>query len=203
MYPTTPEFRKHCENFARVKAELRQIERVHKRSIRQGHETEISAVRRVHMLYVGVLAEAKLRMILTDPTGFNELEQAVIWGNAQQLTRWTGSVELALRRHYRIPIHEPLLANLGPDVAARAAQVLSLLSTDLKPVIEDRNKIAHGQWVWQLASREENHFKQTQQVFDDNYVVSTSKSELIETIGDLIHTLAVSKPTFVRDTNCN
>jgi hypothetical protein len=50
MYPTTPEFRKHCQNFARVKAALRQIERVHKRSQTGTRDRDFSCATRAYAL---------------------------------------------------------------------------------------------------------------------------------------------------------
>lgn len=199
-YPSSAEFRKHSQNFAAVKAELTQIELLHKQSIRAGKEPEIRSMRRTHTLYLGIYAEAKLRKILSDPTGFNESEREALWHVSDQYSRWVSAVQLAFRRHYSVLFHLPLNEyTLGVSVSSRADQVIQLLAEYVKPVIEVRNKLAHGQWVWQLKSRSEGQFVQNSTNYDSNYTTTVSTHAVIETVGNLVHILAVSEPTFDRD----
>lgn len=199
-YPSTPEFRKHSANVAEIQQGLVQLERAHKAAIRSGDVVAIRTMRRLHQLVIGVHAEAMLRKIVTDPSGFNDPERTLIWGGRDQLARWRTTVDLAFRRHYGVLIHQPLDATFLPAVAAdRHRQMSDLLSTNLGPVITDRNKTAHGQWAWQLRSGRDNEFLEHQQPEAPNYVVLRSQSQLIRIIARLVHVLAVSEPTFDRD----
>lgn len=200
MFPSTPEFSKHSENYAAVKSELTQIALLHKQAIRNGKSPAIAAISRVHTLQVGVLAEAMLRKIAVDPTGFNDHERNVLWQVKDQTSRWKKAVELAFRRHFRVLLHLPLdEQTLGAQVSARQQQVQELLETHIKPVIEVRNKIAHGQWIWQLASRSENQFLARSATYDANYIATAKTHETVELIGSLVYVLVVSAPTFDRD----
>lgn len=198
-FPTSVEFGRHTENLNAVAAALTQIERAHKRSIRDGDEPAEHALRKVHTLLLGVYAEARLRKILTDPTGFNNRERELIWLKASQGDRWLAAVDFAVRRHYQVLAHQSLEDVLPVDIVQRIGDVNGLLETDLEPIITDRNRLAHGQWVWQLKSRKENEFVSNPSSYDLNYTALRARFKLIDFIGRLVGVLCVSEPTFNRD----
>ena len=200
MYLGNSEFSKHSENLAAVKKGLTQLERAHKEAIRSGSAPQIETLRRLHFLTLGILAEATLRKIVVDPLGFNDRERQLVWRARSQLDRWLEAVELSARRHYKVLIHKPVDASsIGLEAFDRYDTVRSLLTGQLRPVIEDRNKIAHGQWKWRLRSGQENSFLETTPPSLPNYCSLSSQAQLITTIGNLVHIFAISEPTFERD----
>jgi len=198
-YPTTAEFRKHSENLQAVASALVQVERTHKRAIRENDQPSELAIRKVHTLLLGVYAEARLRKIIEDPTGFNGRERELIWLEKRQDKRWLSAVDFAARRHYGVMAHQSLDEVLSAAALNRVERVAAILRDDLAPVITDRNRIAHGQWVWQLKSRSENQFTVDQSNFDYNYVALRARLRLLDLIGRLVNVLCVSEPTFDRD----
>ncbi len=71
-FATSPEFRKHSANVAEIRRSLKQIERIHRATLRSAGKAvldpladvaEATACRRMHHLLIGVLAEATLRKI--------------------------------------------------------------------------------------------------------------------------------------------
>lgn len=191
--------RKHSANAAKVKSELVQIERAHKHAIRTGDGPATEALSRLHMLLVGILAETLLWKITADPGGFNDRERDLVRRAGSQLNRWHRAVELAFRRHYTIPVHLDLdEASLPGSVHAQVEQCTELLNGDLKPIIESRNRTAHGQWVWQLNAKE-TKFSPQQVPPPLNYRAIWARGKVITAIGDLIYVLAVSEATFQRD----
>jgi hypothetical protein len=199
-YPSSAEFTKHSENVAEIAKGLTQVERAHKAAIRSGQSAAVLAQRRVHQLLIGVLAEAMLRKIVTDPTGgFGSAERSAIW-TQNQPERWKLTVELAFRRHYQVQVqHELSAQTLGAENYSRYQIVINLLSNELHPVITDRNRTAHGQWKWQLKSRSDNDFKKEPAPVPPDYTISRSQSELISLICRLVYILVVSEPTFDRE----
>jgi hypothetical protein len=176
---------------------LRQAERQHKDAIRRGDEAAIDFDRRIHQLMVGMVAEAALRKIITDPGGFNEKERELLWRESQ-LNRWLRTVELAFRHHYLIPLHLEIdEANVEAGVAARYRQVVELLEGELAPIITDRNKIAHAQWIWLLNSKETGFNGRAPLTL--NYRAIEHRSKAIGAIVGLVTDLVVSVPTFQRD----
>lgn len=64
-------------------------------------------------------------------------------------------------------------------------------------IIEDRNKIAHGQWGWLLNSRETAFTGAAPPAL--NYRAIEVRSRLVREIEAVIRDLVVSEPTFARD----
>lgn len=198
-FPSSPAFRKHAENLRAIVSTLTQVERAHKRAIRDGDAPSEMAMRVVHTLLLGVYAEARLRKILEDPTGFNDRERRLIWLEKSQDKRWLAAVDFATRRHYKVMSHQELDDAVPVDALERVAAVSQLLEDDLAPVITDRNKLAHGQWVHQLKSRSEDAFVVDPATYDYNFVALRARERLLDYIARLVNVLAVSGPTFDRD----
>ncbi len=197
--PPQHDFRKHTDNLRAVKAGVTQAERTHKDAIRRGDEAATEFAARIHQLTVGLLAEAQLRQIISDPSGFNDKERGMIRTEKGKEQQWKRAVELAIRRHYSVPIHLEISdANTATGVSTQYNSVIHLLENDLSAVIGDRNKLAHAQWKWHLNSKETS-FLSSPTPSPLNYLASRRMGEVITLIGRLVYTLAVSEPTFQRD----
>lgn len=191
-------FRKHSENLRAIKAGLTQAERAHKSAIRRVDEPATDFAARMHQLMIGLLAEAQLRTIMSDPSGFNSKEQRLLSRERNQLDRWLRSVEFALRRHYAVPLHLEIDdANTAAGISVQHQTIIDILRNDLAPIIEDRNKLAHAQWTW-LLNNNETDFRGPAAT-PLNYLGSKRRGDLIIQIANLVHALAVSEPTFQRD----
>lgn len=199
-YPTTDEFQKHAENHSAVSKSLTQVERLHKAAIRRNSGPEVDTLGRLYYLTIGIWAETSLRKIVSEPTGFNENEVGIIWSERSKIDQWKKAVDLAFRRHYQVLLHLPLdPSTLGPR-SADQQQVADLLEHDLRPVIEGRNRVAHGQWIHHLKSRSETDFVSGgPHGSAQNYWDSWCQKRLLSGISELVLALAVSRPAFERD----
>jgi hypothetical protein len=200
--PPEHDFRKHTDNLRAVKAGVTQAERAHKDAIRRRDEAATEFAARVHQLMIGLLAEAELKQIVSDPSGFNDKERGLIGSERSKELQWKRAVELAIRRHYSVPIHLEITdANTATGVGMQYASIVHLLENDLSAVIGDRNKLAHAQWKWRLNSKETDFLAGSagSAPLPLNYLASRRTGEVITLIGRLVHTLAISEPTFQRD----
>ncbi|MDG4666059.1 hypothetical protein [Mycobacterium sp. 236(2023)] len=201
-FPSTPEFEKHADNLAEIRKFRIQIERLHKSAIRRNAAPEISALSRTQYLTIGIEAEAILRKIVADPTGFNDVEREVIWSVRSKVDQWLQVLDLAFRRHYQILLHRPLDSALAAIPLTRYEELHAVVDDDLRPIVEQRNKIAHGQWVWQLKSRKENEFiSGGPQSSTPDYLTLSLYSKMLDEIASLVLDLVVSRPTFEREFN--
>ena len=196
--PVGHPYRKHSDNARSILKGLTQAERAHKAAIAGGQPVAVDFAARVHHMTVGLVAEALLRKLIADPAGFNDRERVLLAQERSQLARWKRAVELAFRRHYAIPIHLAIDASsTSVEVAAQYSELVALLDDDLAEIIEDRNKIAHGQWAWTLNNKETAFTGAAPPPL--NYRAIQARSKLVHEIADLIGDLIVSEPTFVRD----
>ena len=199
-FPKSEAYSRHSANLASVAKSYTQIELIHKNAIRNGADSQVGVMQQIQHFHSGMYAEAFLRKIISDPTGFNDNERVILYSVNQQISRWEMTVKLAFRRHYDVLIHQNLEDVLSSDRSANLMVILNLFDDELRSTIEDRNKIAHGQPIWQLKSRSENGFKiDSGPQYFGNYLDQKKRFEIIKTIGDMVTTLVVSKPTFERD----
>lgn len=198
LLPAGHPFRRHSENLQAVKVGLTQAQRAHKAAIRQGDAAATEFAGRIHQLMIGLLAEAQLRKIISDPDGFNAKEQHLLAQERSQLERWLRAVEFAIRRHYAVPLHLEINdANTSIGLTMQQGVIVDILKNDLAPIIKDRNDLAHAQWKWLLNNRESDFTGPA--ALPLNYLASKRRGEVITRIAGLVHALAVSEPTFQRD----
>ena len=152
--PSGHPFHKHSENLRAVRVGLIQAERAHKAAIRHGDAAATEFLGRMHQLMIGVLAEAELRKIISDPAGFNSKEQNLLGQERSQLSRSLHTVEMAIRRHYFVPLHIEIDdTNTTTGMTVQYQAIFGILKNDLAIIIEERNKLAHAQWRWLLNSK--------------------------------------------------
>ncbi len=191
-------YRRHSDNARALVKGLKQAERVHKVAIGSGNARAIDFAARIHHMTVGMMAEALLRKIISDPDGFNDRERRLLSQQRTQLDRWKNTVDLAFRRHYSVPIHLDVdETSAGHVVTAQHTMLLTLLENDLAEIIEDRNELTHGQWAWVLNSKE-TAFKNAAPA-PLNYRAIEVRGKLVREIEALIRDLVISEPTFARD----
>lgn len=200
-FPSSEEFTKHAQNLAELKRTRTQLERLHKDAIRRNSAQEIAALAQVQYMLLGVEIEATLRKIVTDPTGLSPTHQNVIWGEKSKADQWLKLLIVAFERHYNRGVNANwTVDSLTPTDRARYDAVRELVDKKLRPIIERRNKLAHGQWLWHLKSQQENQFKNLpRQGPPPDYFSLHSLTRAVESIAGLILTLTVSRPTFERD----
>lgn len=92
----------------------------------------------------------------------------------------------------------------GRSADSRYSTISDMLENDLRPIIELRNKLAHGQWVYPLNSRGNDVAqKQMDALRQENLLSLQFKKNLVSKLADLVHDLVVSLPTFQRDFDKN
>lgn len=201
-YPRSQEFTKNSENLSEIVRLGNQLERLHKQAIRRKSKVEMEALAACGYFYLGVEAEARLRKTISDPTGFVDSDKCVIRSKGRsQVDRWLLSVDLSFGRHYGALVNGVLVVDrLDSGVLARRESIREMLNGDLRPVIESRNKIAHGQPLWQLKSGSEDEFKSSSAplAYGDYWDIKYKRVALSK-IGQIVLTLVVSLPAFERD----
>ena len=155
---------------------------------------------RLYSFLVGAWAEARLIKLLYEIGGFNELERNNITNESSQLEQWQKTIDLAFRKHYRVrraPLEE---RSLGVANNARLVALHSILSNELRIIIEIRNKLAHGQWVYPFNSAKTAVEQEKYHLINNENLQSLQfKYALIKHIANAVHDLVVSPVTFERD----
>jgi hypothetical protein len=157
-----------------------------------------TAVRLVSFL-LGAWSETRLLKLLYEPNGFADGDRATVLTH-KALERWEMAVELAFRKHYRIPHAQLAPPHLPSTAHFRYGALVGALKNDLRSVITMRNKLAHGQWFYPLNEALDDVAQEQMDVLRHETLLSLKrKSRLLEILCSAVHDLAVSRRTFERD----
>lgn len=195
-------YRYHVANLRSLEGGLKQTARLARESIGQGQEQVTKPLVRLYALLLGAWAETRLQKLLYEKAAFSEAERKAILSQ-KQLERWRSAVVCAFRKQYLIP-NADLSTALPHSARARYLTLLDALESDLRSVIELRNKLAHGQWVYPLNT-DGNDIAQVQMnaLRLENLLSLQHKWRLLRHLANGVHDVAVSKPTFERDFDKN
>jgi hypothetical protein len=200
MKPPSKLYEFHVANLQEIDRAMDRIARSLRIAISISDEITVSTFMRLYALLLGAWAECRLRKLIYEPHGFDDNDRNIICRECTQLLRWQKTVEIAFRRQYRIPravLSENVLRHSD---FSRYITLNNMLVNDLGSIIELRNKLAHGQWVYPLNS-DGNDVAQEQMdgLRLENILSLQFKKKLLESLSSAIHDLVVSKPTFERD----
>jgi hypothetical protein len=191
----------HVANLRELQAALGNVARLSSAAIAsQDPERSLRTLLRLYSFLLGAWAECRLRKLIHEEFGFNDAERMAIIAKATQLEQWEETINVAFRKHHNLPNAQLNARTLGVTSAARHDALLQVLKQDLSIVIEIRNKLAHGQWIYPLNSEgtavESNKY---QLINAENLLSLEFKLAMLKHLADAIHDLVVSQGTFERD----
>jgi hypothetical protein len=186
-------YRFHCANLREVTRGLERVEPNARRAISSRDEATLHALIRLYALLLGAWAECRLKKLLYEPSGFDAAERTRIRALPDQHSRWNVTVEIAFRKRFNLP-HAAISSTTIPfTAAARYSECQLLLQDQLRPVIELRNKFAHGQWAYLLNNNEDDVSTAQMGAFkQENLMTLQCKRDLINHLAALINDLVVS-----------
>jgi hypothetical protein len=163
-------------------------------------QKSLQSLLRLYAFLIGAWAETRLNKLLHEEFGFNDQLRELIKAKSSQLEQWHEAVDQAFRKHHNVPNAQLNDRTLGVSHAARRTALQDVLSNDLKIIIEIRNKLAHGQWVYPFNNGgtliEHGKF---QLINQENILSLQFKFALVAHLADAVHDLVVSPTTFERD----
>lgn len=189
-------------------ANLRELERAINHTSRLARSTiaskdpqqSLRSLLRLYSFLIGAWAETRLKKLLHEEFCFNESDRKVIENHGSQLEQWQATIDLAFRSHHKVskaPLDE---RTLGVAHAARRAALQDVLNNELKILIEIRNKLAHGQWVYPFNSEETAVEESKYRLINKENLQSLQyKYSLVGHLANAVHDLVVSPITFERD----
>ncbi len=193
-------YRYHVNNNRSVEIALKNTSLAARKAISEENATATKSFVSLYAFLLGAWTENRHKKLLYESPGLSDQERNQIIIKPTQLEKWEKLIEVAYRKHYRIPAASLDYNSLSFTAAARYVVLNEILNQDLKSVIEIRNKLAHGQWVYPLNSNENDIENGKYQALNqENLAALQYKKSLITVLADLAHDLVVSPPTFERD----
>jgi len=150
-------------------------------------------------------AEVKVLKLVYERGGFNESERNRIIRCSGPRERWDMALTIAFCKAYRVSnINNITSVTIPITPRTRYNELMKLISNDLLESNQLRNRISHGQWSYafnnDLLGINESLTRQLRQ---ENIVKLQLRLKMFISLAQIIHDLAVSKPTFERDIDRN
>lgn len=185
----------HVANLREVNRGLAHIGRELRRALSDGDRPGSSALTKTYALTLAVKVECRLQKLVYEPN-VSAAERETVLAPPQHVERWHAAVELGLRNHWANRPGDLSQLSLGHDIHARYQTLTAAIEDDLRPIIELRNKLAHGQWVFPLTESNEVAVEQKRTLEREQALSLGLKSRILDDLADVIHDLVVSRHAF-------
>ena len=199
MKPPEKLYKFHVANLRSVSEGLDHVFRSARNAIARSDMSVIRTYIRLLSFLLSTWSEVRLLKMLYEPNGFSPADRDRIL-KATALDRWLLAVEVAFRRHYGIQREALRPPKLPSTAYLRHTTLKQILQNELHGIITMRNKLAHGQWKYPLNEAMNDVAQEQMDDLRNETVLSlTQKVKLLDILCQVIHDLAVSRPTFERD----
>ena len=163
-------------------------------------EKSARALLNTYILLVGSWAEVRLCKLLNEPNGFADKDRSAILAKDKQLDRWLLTLELGFRRRYGVKSAKLTKSSLSSSAHANYRELSALIEDDLRPIIEVRNRLAHGQWARMLNSKTTDYAPDLMALLaNENALSAKFKLRMLDCMSQLVHNLVAGSAAFERD----
>ncbi|MGM0937609.1 MAG: hypothetical protein ACQEWL_14635 [Pseudomonadota bacterium] len=191
----------HVENLRELKLAITHVDKLAKTQVAsKDPQKSLNSLLRLYSFLIGAWAETRLCKLLYEVNAFTIPERDLILEKRSQLGRWKETIDTAFCKHYGIQKSDLNKTVMGEEDYNRWLSLHDILKNELKNIIEIRNKLAHGQWIYPLNNKgtgiSQDKFNL---IKDENLLTLKFKFNLITLLANTVNDLVVSHPTFHRD----
>ncbi|WP_244666073.1 hypothetical protein [Rhizobium ruizarguesonis] len=200
-YKPSKLYKAHVANLRELDIAISVVRRQARAAIaRKDPEKSLDAQVRLLAFLTGAWAETRLNKLLHEEFGFSAAERDKILEEDTQIERWKKAVDVAFRKNIGKPKAKLGRATLGVAGSARRDVIHEIIESDLRIIIEIRNKLAHGQWHFPLSNDGTKiESKKYTLINKENLMSLQFKQDMMKHLSSLIHDLIVSPAAFERD----
>lgn len=151
--------------------------------------------------------EVRILKLAYEPPAFTPNETKEIISSSTLENKWITALNIAICKAYKISKIQDvdtIANNIAFTARTRYKELIKLIKDDLLESIQVRNRIVHGQWSYaftddlmKISSDITGRLKR------ENIVILQLRSALFKSLAQIIHDLAVSRPTYDRDFDSN
>ena len=191
----------HVKNLRELETAISNISQLARSAIASNDSSKnLQSLVRLYALLLGCWAETRLRKLLYEKSAFSQKERKDILFVKPLIDKWKILVDNAFRKHHDIANTKITSTSIGVAYFAYYEILHDVLEKELAIVIQIRNKLAHGQWIYPLNNGETGvNSDYYNKINNENLLSLQFKYALIKHLAELIHDLVVSPTTFQRD----
>ena len=190
----------HVSNLRSIEIAIGNTALSTRKAIAEQNQKAVESFIRLYSFLLGAWAETRLSKLLFEKKGITPDERNTVLAQKTQIDRWQKAVEVAFRKQYKVPSAALTEKTLPHSAFSRHASLIDILDNDLRSIIEIRNKLAHGQWVYPLNNEGNDvEAEKYNSIRHENLLALQFKMSLVSSLASIIHDLFISLPTFERD----
>lgn len=192
-------YKVHVENESALAEAFDVARQSCKNAIRSGKQREETALTKNCALLLGAKLETTLFRIIHEPAGFTPDQRERILAASTVADKWSMVVKEAFASRHNIPVSQ-VPRRLPFTAKARYDEINRLVKEQFVPLIELRNKLAHGQWHRTLNSdgtRVDN--QRMAQLSQLSVFRLAIQNNILHHVSLLIYDLVVTRIAFERD----
>ena len=196
------------KNHQRINHALDILENLIRRSIATEDRDTYKALFPLYILLIGACAEARLLKILMEPGQFSQDEITEILKSNTHKDKWLSLIRVSFLKRAVRPINEIITSNNLDRIALHIYRDLeTLVESELKIIIELRNKFAHGQWEYPFSNWEYPFLLEKLKISPEhgklvnkeNLLTMLLKRKILDKVLDIIRDLGICRKAFPRD----
>ncbi|MRT92396.1 hypothetical protein [Ancylomarina sp. 16SWW S1-10-2] len=138
---------KFSKNVSQLESARRLVNSQINNALRKNDDHAVKLYTNIYLMVYSSWSEAYLVKLIHTPSGFTEIEKKAILRDRDVLNKWKKCVSTAFSK----------FRDNGSEIPNKKQRINSLLDEYLKIQANIRNKIAHGQWVYPLYSKNLKH----------------------------------------------
>jgi len=201
-------YKYHVDNYRRINHSLDVLEGLIRTSIATQDRDTHKALLPLYMLLLGACAEARLLKVIMEPNKFSQNEITQILKTQNHKERWLELIKISFLKREGKSIQ----LNINENTLNRTAwhiysDLTTLVESELKIIIELRNKLAHGQFEYPFITWSDPFLIEKMKVSTDhkklfqteNLLTMILKRNLLNNILNIVRDLGISKKAFPRD----
>lgn len=199
-FGTTKKFDQHTANLRAVDRAFKEAFAVAKFAIQTENSNLESSQTKLCGLLLGVWAETRLSKLLNEQSFFNDSDKERIFQIDNLYFRWKEVVDHGFKKHYNANVISD--KSLGHTAYHQYLAPKEHLEHYIKPILELRNRLAHGQWIYPFASNQPNGEVVSEKFLElrNMNIQSLNQQHLVlKYLSDLIFLLMANKSAFQRD----
>jgi len=191
-------YRYHARNAAAVNAAMKQLRLLGNGAIKRRELQLAKLLTRQYVLLLAALVECRLKQLTYEPQMTEPDRAAAREPGLSQAEQWLVTIDAGFVKRFQPPKDDVSRLAFTPN--ARRQALRAVVNQDLKPVLELRNSLAHGQWQYVLNRPGTGLNQALMQALNTETFLSLShKERLLGLLYRAVNDLVVSGPTFERD----
>jgi hypothetical protein len=149
--------------------------------------------------------EVRFMKLIYEYGAFSDQHKTKIISCKQLERKWRTALNIAFCKAFAVSNPRKINIPTVPFTAqSQYAALSSIITSDLLDSSSIRNRIAHGQWKYAFSENMTKiNGKLTSKLGQENILMIQFRLAMFRSLSQIIHDLAVSKPTFQRDFDAN